>query len=245
MIKNKLNEYKLLLRSVPSTVLVIFVLSVIFMNLFGGRELYNSEWLCLNNGIIFSWIPFICMDCICKRFGTKAAIKINIVAVIFEILVSIVFFIVSILPGTWSAAFSAESVEIGAIINNSINSTFAGTWYVVFGSVVSMVLSGIVNAILNGKIGKHVNDRYTGFAARSLISTVVSQFVDNIVFATLVSYVLFGWSIKQVIVCSITSMIIEFILEAILTPIGYKISKTWEMENVGCGYIERYTNESR
>lgn len=240
MIKNKINEYKTLLRNIPSTVPVFFVLSVIFMNLFGSRELYNSEWLCLNNGIIFSWIPFICMDCICKRFGTKAAIKINIVAVLFEILVSIIFFIVSAIPGTWAAAFSAENAEIGTIINNSINSTFAGTWYVVFGSIVSMLISGIVNAVINGKVGKHVNDKYSGFAARSLISTVVSQFIDNIVFATMVSYVLFGWSIKQVIICSITSMLIEFIFEAILTPIGYKISKSWERDNVGYEYIKEY-----
>lgn len=240
MIKDKLNEYKLLLRSVPSTVITIFVVSVIFMNIFGGRELYNSSWLCLNTGILFSWIPFICMDCICKRFGTSAAIKINIVAVIFEIIISVILFFVCIIPGTWSAVFSAETIEIGEVINSSINSTFAGTWYVVFGSVVSMLLSGITNSMLNGKIGKHVKDNYTGFAARSLISTIVSQLVDNLAFSFIVSYVLFGWSIKQAIICSITSMAAEFILEAILTPIGYRISKSWDKDKVGESYIKEY-----
>ena len=42
-IRSTWEEYKILLRSVPSMVIAVFVLSVVLMNLLAGRELYRSD----------------------------------------------------------------------------------------------------------------------------------------------------------------------------------------------------------
>ena len=46
-LRSTIEEYKVLLRSVPSMVIAVFILSVVLMNLLAGRELYRqSRSLC-------------------------------------------------------------------------------------------------------------------------------------------------------------------------------------------------------
>ena len=63
--------------------------------------------------------------------------------------------------------------------------------------------------------------------------------VDYSFFSAMVSHVFFGWNWTQVLICSTTSMVIELLLEAVFSPMGYRISKKWEKENVGHKYLER------
>ena len=67
---------------------------------------------------------------------------------------------------------------------------------------------------------------------------MIAQFVDNFVFALVVSHVFFGWSMLQVVTCSLTGCIMELLCEVIFSPIGYKVSKQWEDEHVGQTYLE-------
>lgn len=92
-VKRKINleirEYQEVLHNVPPLVFTIFVVSAILINLLGNKELYRSDYICINTGLALSWISFLCMDCICKRFGGRAAIKVNIVAMLLKLSVAI------------------------------------------------------------------------------------------------------------------------------------------------------------
>lgn len=238
-LKKEMEDYNILLRSVPSMVISVFILSVVCMNLLAGRELYRSDYFCINSGLALSWISFLCMDCICKRFGAKASVKISLVAIVVNILSAVIFKLLVMTPGHWAAYYSSPDAAVGEYINAGIDATFGSTWYVVMGSAVAMLVSSIVNSLLNQAIGR-IADRggYKGFASRSLFSTCAAQWVDNFVFSVMVSHVFFGWNWMQVIICSTTSMIIELVLEAIFSPVGYRISDLWEKDNVGKIYIE-------
>lgn len=232
-------EYKILLRSVPSMVIAVFVLSVVLMNLLASRELYRSDYFCLNTGLALSWISFLCMDCICKRFGAKAATRISILAIGVNMLCAVIFWGLMLTPGQWAAFYSASDPEVGHMISAGIDSTFANAWYIVVGSSAAMFASSVVNSSLNQMIGAMADHgNYRGFAARSLISTCAAQFVDNFVFSAMVSHVFFGWTWMQVLICSFTSMIIELAFEAAFSPLGYSISKGWEREKVGQSYVD-------
>ncbi len=233
-------DYRTLLRSVPSMVTVAFILSVVFMNLMASKELYRSEYFCLNCGLALSWISFLCMDCICKRFGPKAATKISILAIGVNVICVVILKIFSMAPGNWAAYYSAPDAATGALVSSGVDSTFGGAWYVVVGSAVAMFLSTLVNSSLNHFIGKKTdNGHYSGFAKRSLISTGIAQWVDNFVFSAMVSHVFFGWNWTQVLICSTTSMAVELILEAVFSPVGYRVSTRWEKEKIGQEYINR------
>ena len=73
---------------------------------------------------------------------------------------------------------------------------------------------------------------------RTYISTAIGQFVDNLVFALIVSHTFFGWSLLQCITCAITGAIVELLLEVIFSPVGYRVCKQWEKEHVGQNYID-------
>lgn len=238
-LKKELEDYKILLRNVPSMVISVFILSVVCMNLLASRELYRSDYFCINSGLALSWISFLCMDCICKRFGAKASVKISLMAILINIISTVIFKLLCMTPGHWAAYYSAPDATVGEFMNAAIDSTFSGAWYVVVGSATAMLLSSIVNSVLNRIIGRAVDHGgYNGFAARSLISTCIAQWVDNFVFSALVSHVFFGWNWTQVIICSTTSMVIELVLEAIFSPFGYRVSKSWEKNHVGQKYLE-------
>jgi len=238
-------DYRTLLRSVPTMVTVAFILSVVFMNLMASKELYRSEYFCLNCGLALSWISFLCMDCICKRFGPKAATKISILAMAVNVLCVIVLKLLSLAPGQWAAFYSAPDAATGEFISQGLNSTFGGAWYVVVGSATAMLLSTLVNSSLNHLIGKKTdNGRFSGFAMRSLVSTGIAQWVDNFVFSAMVSHVFFGWTWTQVLICSTTSMVVELLLEAVFSPVGYRVSTRWEKEKIGQEYINHMKQAS-
>ena len=235
-IKRELKDYKVLLRSIPSLSITLFVVSVIAMNLLANKELFSTPWLALDCGFTLSWISFLCMDMICKHFGPKPAVKISILALAINLLVCGLFKLMSLTPGMWGEYYSTEMVEV----NDALNATFGGSWYVVLGSSTAMLVSALVNAIINALIGKKLtNDSFKTFAARSYISTFIAQFVDNLIFATMVSYVFFGWSLTQVLTCSLTGALAELLFEVILSPLGYKIVKGWKKDRVGSDYLQR------
>ena len=61
-INKEIKEFKLLLRSIPATVVTLFVVSVICMNLLANKTLIQLDWIALDGGILISWLSFMCMD---------------------------------------------------------------------------------------------------------------------------------------------------------------------------------------
>ncbi|MGI6755242.1 MAG: VUT family protein [Atopobiaceae bacterium] len=230
-----LNEYKILLRSIPAGTVTLFVVSVVVMNLLANKELVSLPWLALDCGVTVSWVSFLCMDMICKRFGARASIQISILAQLINLAVCALFWLMSLTPGMWGAYYDTGSLEVNA----ALNATFGGSWYVVFGSTLAMFCSSVTNSVLNEGIGRMLKrSNFAAFATRSYISTLVGQFVDNFVFALVVSHTFFGWTWPQVFACSITGALVELLCEIVLSPVGFCVVKKWEKENVGRAYLD-------
>lgn len=241
-LKRTVTDYKILLRNIPSTVILFFVLSVVCANLMANKELFNFKYLALDCGFVFSWIMFLCMDVICKRWGAKASVKISVFALFINLLVSFCFYLLSLTKGSWGESFNFGN-NYSEIINSSLNNTFGSSWFVVFGSSIAFLSSSIVNAFFNFFIGKKIKNTlkentFKHFAVRSYISTFIAQFADNFIFAFIVSKTFFNWTWKQIIFCSILGASCELLCEIFFSGIGFKILKNWEKENVGSEYIK-------
>ena len=240
MIKKVMEDYKVLLRSIPAATVSLFFVSVIMMNLLANKELISLPYLALDCGFVVSWVSFLCQDMICKRFGAKASIKISILALLVNLAVSLCFWACSLTPGMWGAYYSTGSLQV----NDALNSTFGGAWYVVVGSTCASAISSVVNSNVNVAIARHLHkDTFGAFALRSYTSTLVGQFVDNFVFALLVSHLFFGWTMTQVVMCSFTGAVFELLCEAFLSPVGYRVVEGWERENVGSAYLQLHAQE--
>lgn len=226
------------MQSIPAVVLTFFVVSCIGANLLANKSInLPFDWMALDCGILFSWLSFLSMDIIVKRFGAKAATEVSLTACAINLLVCFVFFVASFIPGMWGESF----VDNGDIVNISLNNTFGGTWYVLLGSTIAFISSAIINNTLNSFIGKlrqHDKDSFKTYALRSYISTVVGQFFDNLIFALIVSLNFFGWTFIQCLMCSAIGAIVELVCEVVFSPIGYNIVKRWELSGIGKEYLK-------
>lgn len=240
MFKKVWGDYKVLLRSIPASTVTLFIVSVIMMNLLANKELISLPWLALDCGFAVSWVSFLCMDMICKRFGARASIMVSVMALGINLGVSLVFWLLTLTPGMWGAYYDTGLLEV----NDALNATIGGTWYVVLGSSCAMLTSSVVNSLLNQAIGRleHKNT-FGAFALRSYVSTGIAQFVDNLVFAVIVSHTFFGWTWLQVLTCSLTGAVAELLCEVFLSPVGYRVVRGWERENVGVLYLQRRAAE--
>lgn len=234
-VSHEADDFKILLRNIPSLTVSIFILSVVCANLMANKELVNFKFVALDCGFAFSWIMFLCMDVICKRWGAKASIKISLVALAANLFICVSFALLAKTPGMWGEYYTSEN----SLVNDALNATFAGSWYVVLGSSVAFVSSSVVNALLNCAIGSlFKSDGFFSFASRSYISTAIAQLVDNFIFATIVSKIFFGWTWIQVFVCSAIGAGFELLGEIFFSGLGYKVVRQWEKEKVGQEYIE-------
>lgn len=233
--RREATDTKLLFRNIPSLTITVFILSVVCANLMANKELVSFRYLALDCGFAFSWIMFLCMDVICKRWGAKASVKVSFLALFVNLLVTFSFYLLSKTPGMWGEFYTTESLDVNA----ALNKTFGGSWFVVLGSATAFLVSSVVNALLNSAIGKREKkDNFASFALRSYISTIVAQYVDNFIFATIVSKFFFGWTWTQVFICSGVGAVMELLAEVLFSGLGYKVVSRWEKENVGKEYFE-------
>lgn len=237
----ELKELNILLRSIPATVVTLFVVSVICMNLLANKTLLQLEWIALDGGILISWLSFMCMDIITKHFGPKASNLISILAASINLLTCLIFFIASAIPSN-------------AGNYNAFDSIFGGTWFILLGSTVAFLSSAIINNALNWMIGKGFKSNPDGklaFAMRTYISTFIGQFCDNFIFSIIVFMFFapifwdgFHWTLLQCTMCALTGAIAELIMEISFSPIGYRITKRWQNESVGKEYLD-YINKEK
>ena len=234
-LKNEIKAFKMLLRSIPATVVTLFVVSVISMNLLANKTLFQNDWIALDGGILISWLSFMCMDIITKHFGPKASNKITVLAAMINLLTCIIFFVASAIPSN-AGNFDA------------FNTVFGGTWFILLGSTVAFLSSGVINNTLNWFIVsmfKKNPDGKLAFASRTYISTFVGQFMDNFIFSIIVFMFFaprfwngFSWTLLQCAMCALTGAVAELIMEIAFSPIGFAITKKWQAESVGKEYIE-------
>lgn len=238
-LKREFYLFKLLLLSVPPLYLAVFIASVIAMNLLANKSIdIPVNWLALDCGIIVSWVAFLCMDILTKHFGPKAATQLSLTAIAINLCACAIFWLASIIPGVWG-----EFYNLGELpqINQALDNTFGGTWYVVVGSTAAFVISAFVNNFLNWTIGKafvRKPDGFGAYACRTYLSTAVAQFADNLIFALLVSHVFFGWTIVQCLTCAATGMLAELLLEAAFSPLGYRVCRNWRKQEIGQKYLD-------
>lgn len=237
MKKNSIfRELLILQRSVPGIVTALFVIAIVSMNLLANKSMsLPVSWLALDCGFIFSWLTFLLMDMVTKRFGPRASTLLSVIALVMNLFVVLMLFIGAKIPGLWGESFIDGP---GDLINTALDNTFGGTWYVLLGSSIAFIVSAIVNNYLNAAMGRKLRSESFGtFAVRSYVSTFIGQFVDNLLFALIVSLHFFGWSMLQCFTCALTGAVAELLCEVIFSPLGYRVAKRWKEENVGEEYL--------
>lgn len=241
-IKKEKEKNSILLRSIPASVMTLFVVSVICMNLLANKTLLQLDWIALDGGILISWLSFMCMDIITKHFGPGASNRISLLAAAINLLTCLIFFVAAAIPSN-AADYSG------------FNEIFGGSWFILLGSTVAFLASAVINNMLNFAIGKalkNIPDGKRAYAMRSYISTFIGQFLDNFIFSIIVFVIFapvfwdgFCWTVLQCAMCALTGAMAELIMEIVFSPIGYRIVKGWKMNSVGREYLKYIEGEKK
>lgn len=207
---------------VPSVVLSILVLTIVSMNLLANKELFRTEWVALDCGFVLSWVPFLIMDCLCKRYGGKTAAVVSLFGIFINLIFFGLFHLIALAPGMWGEYYATGLTEV----NDALNATIGGSTWIVLGSALAMAISSVTNSLINIGIAKLQTSQHFGaFAVRSWVSTAFSQVVDNFVFALVVSVPLFGWNMRQSLICALTAAAFELVVEMLFSPLAYRLIK--------------------
>ena len=235
------------LSKVNPLIMTFFVLGVVAMNLLAsksidlswlpGNDIEAGEigWLALDCGFLISWLCFFSMDNIARRLGPKASTQMTIVAIFVNLIVCGIFLLAGNIPGVWGASY-----DYSGQVNAALDSTIAGSWYVLMGSTIAFISSAIVHGLASTAISKIFKNKESlkAYAICSAVGTSLGQFVDNMIFALIVSLNFFGWNILQCVMCSLTGMLFEFLMSIIFVPIGHKIYRADQIR-----YNDRGNNE--
>lgn len=241
-LKKEIKQSSILLRSIPATVMTLFVVSVVCMNLLANKTLLQLEWIAIDGGILISWLSFMCMDIVTKHFGPGASNRISVLAAIINLLTCLIFFVASIIPS------NAGDYSV-------FDGIFGGTWFILLGSTVAFLSSAVINNMLNFVIGKAFKknpDGKAAYAMRTYVSTFIGQFFDNFIFSVIVFVGFapifwdgFHWTLLQCAMCALTGAIAELIMEIVFSPIGYRIVTYWKGNSVGSEYLDYIESENK
>ncbi len=226
-----------MIRSVPRAVTILFILAVITMNFLARITLVSLPWLALNAGILVSWLSFLLMDIVAKHYGARAANLLSLVAIAANLLCSLVCVIIS---------------RVGNY--PTLDMVVGGQWSILLASTIAYVISALTNNYTNVAIGRRFRgdpDGVAAYAARSFLSTFLSQIVDNFLFVFL-AFVIFPWlpgalqvrwTIPQCIGASVACAVLELLSEVVFSPIGYAVIRRWKARGVGQDYLALYGAE--
>ena len=119
-LKRETEQTSILLKSIPATVVTLFVVSVVCMNLLANKTLLQLPWIALDGGILISWLSFMCMDIITKHFGPGASNRICVLASAINLLTCLIFFTAAVISQrAWVlslARFTITSASIKGFI---------------------------------------------------------------------------------------------------------------------------------
>ena len=223
--KKAFSDFRRLLQTVPPMIVSLLILSVVGMNLRANKSINTGvDWLALDGGILFSWMTFLSMDILTHCYGPRAATALSFSALGMNLMMALIFFLASRIPGVWGESFVDGSE---AVINQALDNTFGGTWFIILGSSIAFAVSAVLNNFLNYGIGKLLRERrsFGSFALRSYVSTFLAQLADNLIFALLVSKLFFGWTLLQCVTCALTGAVMELLFEVLFSPLGYRMSR--------------------
>lgn len=230
--KSILSRITLLFKAIPKTVVILFCLTVVGMNILAQYQLVSLPFLAINAGICISWLSFLILDVVTKHFGAKAANYLSLLAVSINLVVGSIFFILSL------------------VLNNPHYDLFAfNSWSILLASTIAFIISALTNNYVNVFVGKKIKKNPDGkiaFRLRTYISTFFGQVVDNFLFIFLAFFIFpfipsaiqVRWTIWQCLGASVLGALIELLSEVVFTPFGYRISSYWKKHKVGEEYIK-------
>lgn len=205
-----------------SLFMATYCVFTVVQNLFEMKTLGTTEFAFGGGGVILSWATFMIMDICTELFGKKDTMTVYTFAGILNLVIVCLAQIVIKIPGT----YPEQNMAFELIFSNGIRTALASFIAFWVGNFVNM------NIMIDMKSRTPQSDLW--FFVRAVTSTIVGQFVDNMVFATLafapVGISVFEMRWIDIITSVLFGTCVETIIEScfvpfITIPVSKKIEK--------------------
>jgi uncharacterized integral membrane protein (TIGR00697 family) len=183
----------------------LFIACVIISNVITNRLVLVGSFI-LPGAFIIYGITFLCTDLISELYGKKESNQIVIIGFILSMFLAIVLFITSKLP----EPIFAKST------NNAFSLFFKTNYRIVIGSMVAYLVSQKIDIFLFHFIKSKTKYKWI----RNNGSTMISQFVDTVIFIIIAFYG--GNGLLNMI---LAQYIFKLIVAAADTPIFYLLTR--------------------
>lgn len=220
--KKKLTINKILL-----LITGFYLCGTVMQNMFASKTVTLGA-ICFTGGTLISWLVFACMDIITEIWGKKTAINIFLFGAALNVFFSVVGALLDIMPGT-----------NGAGINCLFNLTNGVSLRIAIASPIAFILGNYANTLIMHSM-KNADTKNTSFTfmLRASLSTLAGQLIDNGLFFVLAFGPFLKWggglftSWSTILNLIITITLIEFVLEAIFSPLTSKVvNRIKKLEN--------------
>lgn len=204
----------------------IYCVFTVIMNLFEMKTIGTEAFAFGGGGIMVSWAVFMIMDITTEIFGEKQSIKIYTLAGVLNLIVVILAQVVIAFPGV----YPEQNVAFAQIFSNGVRTALS--------SFIAFWFGNFVNVHIMVKMKGAAKDDKAGllFFARAVISTILGQFVDNMLFATLafapVGISMFEMTWRDILTSALFGTFMETVIESIFVPfvtipVSNKLKVAW------------------
>lgn len=200
------NRYLLMLQTIFITCVVISpIVSVKLIAL--GFNIFDVPAAVTGSAFIYAFV-FLVSNMISEIGGESEAKYTSIFGLVCQVVATILFACIGILPYVDSSVQAAYKIVLGSNI--------------VF--TVSGILTYLISQFCNIKLFSRLNKSCKNSTLANLISTVVSQLVDNIFFLGFSYGMFLGWIFRretriQLVVMILSQFVIRTLLSVVETPL--------------------------
>ncbi len=189
------------------TITAFFVAVLIISNI-ASSKIFQIGFLSIDGGIIVFPLSYIFGDILTEVYGYKKSRKVIWLGFICSLLMSVVLIIVGWLP---------QSAEWGK--QQAYMDILGTTPRIVLASLIAYFSGEFTNSFILAKVKIYTKGKHLWI--RTIGSTVVAQVVDTMFFV----YIAFWGVLPQnlLIEIIIANYVIKTIIEAVFTPVTYKV----------------------
>lgn len=181
------------------------------MNIFCTKPLsFGTEFIFMDAGTLLSWLPFAISHIIVEVYGKEIANKIAIFTAIICFGILLIGLIITYIPTTTN--YIEQSNHFKYIFNNGPR--------IIVASFIAYLFSQIINIYIIDKLKNNIK---SNIIIRGIFSSIISQFLDNLIFQ-LLAFAPIGLSLYEMRFYDIgTAIIITTIFEVVFESLFISI----------------------
>lgn len=195
---------------------VIFNVCIIASNLFASKVFSAGASVVLPGAVVIFPVTYIINDCLSEVYGYRSARLVIGMGFIMSIFFALVSQLVLLLPGApfWDG-------------DNAFRTVFGAVPRATIASLLAFIVGSNINALVMSRM--KVKDKGSRFGLRAIVSSLLGEFCDSLIFMTIVFWSNGLRGIITMILCQVSAKVMY---EIILLPLtSYVVKKVKERDN--------------